>query len=278
MENVVSIKWLREHLHDPRLIILDATIPDTITKKQPIYPNLKIKGARFFDIKGMFSDADATFPNTIPSEKQFTKAAQEIGIQKDSIIVVYDALGIYSSPRAWWLFKVMGHKQVAVLDGGLNAYINAGLPTEPLHTTAIHVKGNFEASLQPQWIVSKETVLHNLNTKEALVIDARNADRFSGQQPEPRPQVRSGHIPHSKNCPYTTVLSNGHFASIQEIQAILSSLKIDTSTPLIFSCGSGITACILLLAFSLVTPNPKAIYDGSWTEWGSISSLPIAVL
>lgn len=267
--SLVSVHWLQEHLHDSDLIILEARLDQNQAHLKNNYPELQIKGARVFDIKNNFSDTSNPLPNTFPSEAQFTAECQKLGINSNSIIVVYDTLGIYSSPRAWWMFKSMGHSKVFVLDGGLPEWIKEGFPTEKPHKV-IYPKGNFEANLQSELIKNKEQILENITTQKAVLIDARSSDRFFATNEEPRAGLRSGHIPGSINVPFTELQENGKFKSTSELKEIL---KLNDQ-PLYFTCGSGITACIVLLACELVSNNPKAVYDGSWTEWGS-SNLPI---
>lgn len=266
---IVSAAWLHEHLNDPKLIILEARLDHNQSNLENQNPNLQIKSARLFDIKNNFSDTSNPLPNTFPSATQFTTESQKLGINKNSTIVVYDTLGIYSSPRAWWMFKAMGHSNVFVLDGGLPEWIKEGFPTEESQETTFP-KGDFEAKFQPELIKNKEQILENITTKEAVLMDARSADRFHATNEEPRAGLRSGHIPDSINVPYTELQQDGKFKSTDELKKIL---KLNDQ-PLLFTCGSGITACIVLLASELISDSPKAVYDGSWTEWGS-SDLPI---
>jgi thiosulfate/3-mercaptopyruvate sulfurtransferase len=266
---IVSTAWLQDHLNDPELIILDARLDQNQSGLENQKPDLQIKGARLFDIKNNFSDTSNPLPNTFPTPEQFTSECQKLGINKNNTIVVYDTLGIYSSPRAWWMFKAMGHSNVFVLDGGLPEWIKEGYSTENRQETP-HRVGDFEANLQPEFIKNKEQILENIKTKEAVLMDARSKDRFYATHEEPRVGLRSGHIPGSINVPYTELQKDGKYKSAEELTAIL---KLNDQ-PLLFTCGSGITACIVLLACELISDNPKAIYDGSWTEWGS-SNLPI---
>ncbi|WP_348825298.1 sulfurtransferase [Flavobacterium aestuarii] len=267
---IVSAAWLHEHANDSDLIILEARLDQNQADLVNQNPDLQIKGARLFDIKNNFSDTSNPLPNTFPSEEQFTAESQKLGINKKSTIVVYDTLGIYSSPRAWWMFKAMGHSEVYVLDGGLPEWIKQGFPTENQNQNINYPKGDFEANLQPELIKNKEQILKNISTQEAVLIDARSADRFYAHQEEPRPGMRSGHIPGSINIPFTELQREGKYKSETELKEILNL----NDQPLFFTCGSGITACIVLLASELISDNPKAVYDGSWTEWGP-SDLPI---
>lgn len=260
---IVSVDWLHEHLEDPELIVLEAIL-DTPSQ------DIQIKRARLFDIKNKFSDTSNPLPNTLPSPEDFAIACQKIGIDNNSKIVVYDTKGIYSSPRAWWLFKIMGHEKVWVLDGGLPAWLNENYPTENRQEPS-YPKGNFEAHSQPQLVKTKEQLLENIQSKKSLVLDARSTDRFQGETKEPRVGLRSGHIPGSINIPYTQVLKNGKFLPKEELKKILP----QQDKNLIFSCGSGITACIDLIAYELISDKAKAVYDGSWTEWGQDENLPI---
>jgi len=258
---LVSTAWLQEHLNDSDMVILEARLDQN--------PDLKIKGARVFDIKNNFSDTSNPLPNTFPSEEKFTDESQKLGINKNSTIVVYDTLGIYSSPRVWWMFKAMGHSNVFVLDGGLPEWIKEGFSTETIQNTE-YPKGDFVANFQSELIKNKDQILENINSKKAILMDARSADRFDSSLAEPRPGLRSGHIPGSINIPYTDLQENGKFKSKSELASLLQL----NDQPLYFTCGSGITACIVLLACEMISNNPKAVYDGSWTEWGS-SDLPI---
>lgn len=270
-EPIVSVAWLQANLKDPNLIILDASLKENQSNLKTDLENIQIKGARYFDIKHTFSDTTNSLPNTLPSTNQFEIEAKKLGINKNCTIVVYDNLGIYSSPRAWWLFKIMGHENVAVLDGGLPEWIKKGYAIEELAENPIYTVGNFEAKFNPELVKSKEQILENIQTKDAILIDARAENRFKGIGDEPRPGLRSGHIPGSINMPYTQLLQNGKFLPKEELATIL---KI-TDKPLIFTCGSGVTACIDLIAYELIGKNPKSVYDGSWTEWGQLENLPI---
>ncbi|POY40912.1 sulfurtransferase [Flavobacterium alvei] len=267
---IVSVSWLQEHLNDSNLIVLEARLEQNHANLENQNSGLQIKGSRLFDIKNNFSDTRNPLPNTFPSTQQFTEECQKLGINKNSIIVVYDTLGIYSSPRAWWMFKTMGHSDVYVLDGGFPEWIREGLPTDNQIQTSSYPKGDFEAQLNPNAIKDKEQILENSETKEAVLIDARSSDRFHATLEEPRAGMRSGHIPGSMNVPFTELQRDGKYKSEAELKEILNL----NDQPLIFTCGSGITACIVLLACELISDNPKAVYDGSWTEWGS-SELPI---
>lgn len=266
---IVSTAWLQEHLNDSNLIILEARLDQNQSNLENQNPDLQIKGARLFDIKNNFSDTSNPLSNTFPSKEKFTIECQKLGINTNSTIVVYDTLGIYSSPRVWWMFKAMGHTNVFVLDGGLPEWIKEGYPTEKQQQT-VYKKGNFEAKFNSELIKNKEQILENISSKKAVLMDARSADRFHATLEEPRAGLRSGHIPGSINVPYTELQQNGKFKSKEELKQIL---KLNDQ-PLYFTCGSGITACIVLLATELISDNPKAVYDGSWTEWGS-TDLPI---
>lgn len=270
MQNLITTDALKTILNDPDLILLDATIPkvtagDTSNSVEKKY----IKGARFFDIKKTFSDQNHKMPNTLPTPSNFEKECKKLGINKTSKIVVYDDLGVYSSPRVWWMFKTMGHSNIAVLNGGLPEWLKNKYETvsEPNHNFS---SGDFEASLDPSAFVDFSFIQSNIKSEKALVIDARSSDRFNALVPEPRADLRTGNISKSVNIPFTNVLENGKFKPEEELQQVFAKLKTETR-PLVFSCGSGITACIVALASDAVTANKKAIYDGSWTEYAQLT-------
>ena len=272
MKNLtISVQDLQNQLQDPNLIILDASQQVNQEKVEKHLQGIQIKGARYFDIKNDFSDNTNSLPNTIPSPEAFTTAARKLGINKNSKIVVYDSLGIYSSPRAWWLFTIMGHSNVWVLDGGLAAWVKENYPVEKTDKKEYKL-GDFVSKFHPEMLKNKEQIFTNIHSQKAVLIDARSSDRFSGETEEPRAGLRSGHIPGSVNIPFSKLLADGKFLSKEELLKILPQYN----DPLIFSCGSGVTACINLMAYELIGNNsPKAIYDGSWTEWGQDDSLPI---
>ncbi|UOB19195.1 sulfurtransferase [Abyssalbus ytuae] len=271
---LVSVKWLYEHFNDDDLIILDASPKTNVSGLIPDYPELKIKGARLFDLKNVFSDKNHTVTNMIPKPEVFALEAGKLGINNEHKIIVYDNLGVYTSPRVWWMFKLMGHDNIAVLDGGLKAWVEEKHPVEAFKKENINKKGGFITEYHPEMVKDADFILKNISTKDFKVIDARSSGRFYGRIPEPRENMKSGHIPGSFNLPFQTVLKNGHFRSEKELSDIFKTLKTANS-PLIFTCGSGITACIILLASELVLTNKKALYDGSWAEWGLGDKYPV---
>jgi len=273
LKPILSTKWLHKNLKNSNVIILDASPETNVSGLTTEFPNIQIKGARKFDIKNTFSDPKSSLPNTLPSPSHFENECRKLGINNESIIVVYDNLGTYTSPRVWWMFKVMGHKNVHILNGGLPNWIEKHYEVEPI-IKHLYISGNFKASFNSSLFADKNTILKNIGQKKALVIDARSTERFSGLKPEPRKGIRSGHIPSSKNLPYHKVLNEGKFKSKRKLAKLFHNLNIDDQ-PLIFSCGSGITACILYVAHELISHKPKAVYDGSWTEWGLDAILPI---
>ena len=275
MNPIVSVDWLNEQLHDPNLIILDASLKAIASNRQTLHPNIQIIGARFFDFKKVFSDQASEIPNMLPSPENFTAECQKLGINQESKIVVYDNLGIYSSPRAWWMFKAMGHEQIAVLDGGLPAWMAKNFAHEEIQQRE-YPKGNFQANYQANLVWSAQEVLQNLDNPSATIIDARSEGRFNGTSPEPREGLKSGRIPKSKSLPYQQVLKDGHFLPKAELQDVFEQLKLKNQ-PLVFTCGSGLTACIISLASQLVQDYPTAVYDGSWSEWGMFDASLIEV-
>lgn len=271
---IVSCDWLFEHLKAPNLIVLDASMPMAgVDVKEQKDSDGQIENARWLDIKNDFSEAGARFPNTMLSAEKFTEAARNLGINKDSAIVVYDNVGIYSSPRVWWMFKAMGHKNIAVLDGGLQAWKAHNYPLYK-NASSIIDKGNFKAQYDPIYFKDHHQVLKSLRAKEGLILDARSAPRFKGLEEEPRKGLRSGHIPGSQNLPYSLLLNGATMKPLKELTSLFKELNKDGEA-MMFSCGSGITACILALGAEAAGHNKLSVYDGSWTEWGSLAELPI---
>ena len=266
-EPVVSVKWLNSHLKSDNLIILDASIKKVVGGNDNV-TEIQIPNTRFFDLKEAFSDASAPFPTTFPSEQQFTKSAQALGINSNSAIVVYDDKGIYSSARAWWLFKAMGHKNVAVINGGLPEWIKEGFKTE-LKRKLNSSKGNFEATYNPRYMKYFDDVKEASSFKSHIIIDARSKARFKSLEPEPRVGLRSGTIPNSINLPYEDLLNGNKMKTKKIINSKFKTLA-KKEDPIIFSCGSGITACVLALGAEISGYKNISVYDGSWTEWGTL--------
>lgn len=269
---LVSVDWLLEHLENDSLLILNATIPKVGSKTtKNLEEKNQIKNAYFFDLYE-FSDKNAPLPNTMLTAEKFQQKAQELGVNNDHCIVVYDDLGIYSSPRVWWMFQLMGFENIAVLDGGFPEWKAKKYLTEKPSNKKL-TKGNFTANYHSEKITFMTDVLANVSSKKHLVLDARSEGRFFGTEPEPRKEVRGGHIPNSKSLPHTDILTGTKMKPTDELKMIIKS-KNPENNPLIFSCGSGITASVLALGATVAGIKNHSVYDGSWTEWG-LSDAPI---
>lgn len=271
MKELVSVEWLNENIALPNLVILDASPKSTVSGSFSLHENSTIGGARFFDLKENFADKDSEFPNTVPSPEQFQAECQKLGINKNAKIVVFDNLGIYTSPRVWWLFKIMGHEDVSVLNGGLPEWISEGYSVEP-KVEREFVPGDFEAKFDKKFVKSYTDIIENLTTESFCVVDARSEGRFNGTEPEPRKHLQSGSIKGSVNIPYQAVLKDGKYKSPLELRKLFSEKEIGYKE-LVFSCGSGLTACIVMLAGEMAYKKGKYIYDGSWTEWAELQNL-----
>jgi len=273
MSPLVSVNWLSENFNDSDLIILDASPESNVSNLVVEFPDIQIKGARFFDFKNVFADKNSNLPNMLPSTTYFENECRKLGINSNSKIVVYDNLGIYTSPRVWWMFTIMGHKNIAVLDGGLTEWKNSNLDYETIKQPEF-AQGNFKANFHPELVRNSQQILENIENKNEIVIDARSKGRFEGKIPETREHLKSGHIPNSFCLPFLEVLEDGKFLPKGELTQIFKTLQVKNN-PMIFTCGSGITACILQLAAELTGHNNTAIYDGSWSEWGQLDGVPI---
>jgi len=264
---LVNADWLRQNFDDPELVVLDASPETNMANMTVQHPGKRISGARPFDLKGVFSDKDSPLPNMMPSPENFTHACQALGLNSTSKIIVYDNLKLYSAPRVWWMFKTMGHERVAVLDGGLNEWVASGGPTEPIAKQSF-APGDFVAKYDGGKIKTAAQLLENIGSKNFTVVDARYSGRFNAVVPEPRPTSRSGRIPGSCNLPFADLCKDGKFLPKDELKARFDKLNLGDG-PLVFSCGSGMTACVDLLGAALVLDNELALYDGSWSEWGA---------
>ena len=273
MNPLVSVSWLSQNLNAPNLVVLDVSLESNIANIKVEFPGIQIKGARYFDLKRNFSDLESRLPNTLPNPKYFSLACRNLGINNNSTIVVYDNIGVYASPRVWWMFKSMGHKNIAVLDGGLPSWKNKNYPTESIQNRVLP-EGDFKAKFNPNLLKKAFKIIENITSKEAILVDARSNGRFFGLIPETRKNLKSGHIPNAINLPFLEVLKDGKFLSTNEISATFKKLKID-KRPKIFTCGSGLTACILILASTLISEDKHFLYDGSWSEWGQLEGVPI---
>jgi len=271
--SLISVQTLAENFYAENLIILDASMKpvgfSVNTAEAPIY----IPNSLRFDFDNEIKDHNTSLPHMMPTPEFFTDEIQKLGINQDSAIVVYDHVGIYASPRAWWMFRAMGHEQVAVLDGGLPAWIKAGFETTNQLEEKPNTRGNFVAKPQTDLFVDSSYVLKTIEDSHFAILDARAEERFKGVEPEPRAGVKRGHIPNAKNIPFANVLNNGIMKSNSDLQTIFEKYK---NNKMLFSCGTGVTACILALAAEQAGYKKFPVYDGSWTEWASASSnLPI---
>ncbi|MBL1379033.1 sulfurtransferase [Zobellella iuensis] len=272
---LVDLDWLAAHLTHPDLVVLDASwhMPAAHRDGEREWHRQRIPGARFFDFDHRIKDPHSPLPHMLPDEVLFSRSAAELGIDNHHSIVVYDSSGIFSAPRAWWMFRAMGHEQVAVLDGGLPAWLEAGLPLEQGEPAPV-AGGHFVARRQSVWIADAGQVEAALRDEGYRVLDARSRERFSGEAPDPRPGVRPGHMPGALCLPFGELLAQGHMQPKPVLEQKLAGLLAQDQR-LICSCGSGVTAAIVALAAHIAGHEEIAVYDGSWAEWGGSSTLPV---
>ena len=274
---IVETDWLESHLASPDLIVLDGSwhLPTEKRDASAEYLEEHIPGALFFDID-YFSDEKSDLPHMLPSTVKFASRMKKMGIGDGARIVVYDTSGIFSAARVWWTFRAMGHRDVAVLNGGLRKWKAEGRPLEdgmaPRRTERHYTP------LQNAEIIRDVDDMKALIKKPgAQIVDARPAGRFEGRDPEPRPGLRSGHIPGSKSVPSQSLLRlDGTLKSPAELEALFKAVGIDPKKPVVTTCGSGVTASMLTLALAVIGQTNAAVYDGSWAEWGKENGLPVA--
>ncbi len=272
---LVDCQWLVEHLSQPNLVLLDASMQTVIGREPIVYEQpAYIPGAQALGLEQEFCDQASSQVHAFPTTDIFASAARRLGINRDSRVVIYDNQGIYSAPRAWWIFKSMGVEQVAVLDGGLPQWLAQGYEVVA-ELASPPVAGNVCAQYNDSHIINSQQLLAQLQQPEACIIDVRSAERFAGKAPEPRPGVRSGHIPGSINIPFANVLDGNRYKTATQLRALFAQQLPALPESLVFSCGSGITACIVLLAAVIAGFDQPVLYDGSWAEWGSDPELPI---
>ncbi|MFC4911294.1 sulfurtransferase [Actinomadura gamaensis] len=257
---LVPADRLKQHLGSPGLVVLDASVGARRGAD-------RVPGARRFDIDGAMSDPGSPVPHTMPSPDRFTEEMRALGVNTSDTVVVYDAAGVYSSARAWWMLRAMGFDRVAVLDGGLPAWIAAGLPTERGEPEPPE-PGDFTAHPRPGFFVDADEVAVALGDPGRAVLDARSAGRFAGTEPEPRPGLRGGHMPGSVNLPFTALQDgDGRMLPAPALRDLFADATGGRER-LVLSCGSGVTACVLALGAELAGYRDLTVYDGSWSEWG----------
>ena len=266
---LVSVEWLADNLNNSNLIVLDGSM-SKVTTASAIQNEVQIPNARYFDIKTRFSNTSDPFPNAVPSVEQFKLEAQSLGINNSSFIVVYDEQGIYSSARVWYLFRAFGYKNIAVLDGGLPEWLLKGYRVETKQRTHNEI-GDFNGSYDVSYFKYFEDMSSVSEDENVLICDARSNQRFNGTVPEPRKGLRSGHIPNSVSLPFSTLLEGNCLKNKSELNLAFDALNRDKKD-FVFTCGSGITACVLALAAEIVGNDNYSVYDGSWTEYGSLTN------
>ena len=275
-KTLVSTQWLAAHLKDPDLRVLDASWYLPGSKRDPFaeYQAAHIPGARFFDLDDV-SDHRSDLPHMVPPVEKFMSRMRAIGVGDGHQIVVYDGSGLVSAPRVWWLFKLMGQMDIAVLDGGFPKWQAEGHPVEDL--PPILRDRHMMVRRQNQMVKDVTQVSAASKLGESEIVDARSPGRFYGKDPEPRPGLRAGHIPGSKNVFYKDLLkADDTMKSPDEMRQVFLEAGVDLDKPVITSCGSGVTAAILSLGLTRMGKTDHSLYDGSWTEWGMFPTLPIA--
>jgi thiosulfate/3-mercaptopyruvate sulfurtransferase len=276
IKSLVSTDWLAEHIKDPDLRILDASwyLPDAGRDPRAEFDAAHIKSARFFDIDEV-ADLRSALPHTVPPVEKFMSRMRAIGVGDGHQVVVYDGAGLFSAARVWWTFRLMGFENVAVLDGGLPKWQAEGRPVDAKPATIRD--RHMIVKRQDHLIKDVTQVARAAKLKDHTIIDARPAPRFEGTAPEPREGMRAGHIPNSQNVPFSTLLNDDKTMKTKaELQAVFDAAGADLAKPIITTCGSGVTACVLALALYQIGKTDAAVYDGSWSEWGMYSDLPIA--
>src|SRR5262249_48368219 len=275
-ESLVSTQWLAQHLSAPDLRVVDASwyLPAQGKNGRAEYDLFHIPGAVFFDIDEI-ADTESGLPHMLPSPEKFAARVRKLGLGDGNRIVVYDQLGLMSAARVWWMFRVFGHPDVAVLDGGLPKWLAEGRPTgdrapQPRERP-------FPARYNNLMVRNLDQMKDNLSSKREQVVDARSAGRFEGSEPEPRSGLRGGHIPGSRNVPFTDLLDpkNKTLLPASAIADRFRRAGVDLAKPVVTSCGSGVTAAVLALGLHLVGHPDVALYDGSWSEWGRPGDTPI---
>lgn len=270
LPDLVSTAELARVLEEEDLIVVDATyfLPNTGKRGREEYERGHIPGAVFLDIDEI-SDKSSPLPNMLPPAAQFSAAAGELGIGDASQVVVYDAQGLASAPRVWWMLRMFGHARVSILDGGLPKWRREGRPL----ATAVPASARRHFTARPPVadVRSRSDVEAATRSSGQNIIDARPAGRFAGSDPEPRPGLRGGHIPSSVNLPYSKLVDSkeGTLLGAENLRAVFLDAGIDPSQPAICTCGSGISACVIAFALHLLGNRNVAVYDGSWSEWGA---------
>ena len=277
-EALVDTEWLAAHLDDPHIRIVDSSfkLPGIAPTAREDYDRGHIPGAVFFDIDEI-AEPGTSLPHMIPSPELFARKMEQLGIGDDNRVIVYDSAGLSSAGRAWWMLRLFGHHNVALLDGGLPKWKAEGRPLE----TAVPnpPRRRFSARFDPALVRDKQALLGNLSARREQVLDARAAGRFEGNVEETRPGLRRGHIPGSRNLPYDRVTDpqTRRLRDAEALSGLFRDAGVALDRPIVTSCGSGVTACALAFALHLIGHPGAAVYDGSWSEWGLPGDTPVEI-